>query len=101
MTVKRGLYIAGAGVVIAALGFAIGSTQSNETGLINTIAAILGTAGAVVAVIGIVLTAVGVMRRGYQTPPEKRPTATRAAAPSWRSGTGEEATNAGREQRRR
>lgn len=64
MTVKRSLYVAGFGVAVFALGFAIGSTQSNETGLVNTIAAILGTAGAVIAAIGVVLTVVALLRRG-------------------------------------
>lgn len=63
MTARRALYLAGAGVVMFALGLAIGSTQSNETGVVNTIAAVIGTAGSVVAVLGVVLTAVMLLRR--------------------------------------
>jgi hypothetical protein len=63
MTVRRGLTVAGLGAILFVVGFAIGSTQTNETGVANGVAAILGTAGAAIAAIGLVLVVVGLLRR--------------------------------------
>lgn len=43
------------GVVLFAAGFAIGSTQSGEGGLLNMVAAIVGTVGAAMTVIAAIL----------------------------------------------